>query len=208
MSDKRSARQQTAPREPNVLVVELIGEPRVFAGDERREPEQLQLFRRFLARSEQPQVIEPPSSGRLLDVEGVAEEREVALTHERRHHREHQQGEQPRREVGDARRKRDDGDALLQQRTERVDHADAVSGLDARALERIVERRVFVGAQVEPRGVRHDPHADVAGEAIGQQRIEEAAGTAEHRAEHGQARIRAPPATRSRAAAAPVVDRS
>ena len=93
---QKQARQQTAPCEPNVLVVELIGEPRVFAGDERREPEQLQLFRRFLARSQQSQVIELPSSGRLLDVEGVAEEREVALTDERRHHREHQQGEQPR----------------------------------------------------------------------------------------------------------------
>ena len=173
------ARQQTAACEADVLVVELIGELRVFAGDERREPEQLQLFRCFLACSELSQVIEAPASRRLLDVERVAEEREVAFTHERRHHRQHQQREQPWREVGDARREGEDGDALLQQRTERVDHADAVGCLDARALERIVERRIFVGAQVEPRGVRHHPHADVAGEAIGQQRIEEAAGTAQ-----------------------------
>ena len=84
------ARQQAAAGEPDVLVVELIGQPRVFARHEGREPEQLQLFGRFLARSEQPQVIEAPARGRLLDVEGVAEKREVAFTEERRHHREHQ----------------------------------------------------------------------------------------------------------------------
>ena len=49
-----------------------------------------------------------------------------------------------------------------------------------------MERGVLVGGEIELRGVVHHAHADVAGEAIGQQRVEEAVVRPEDGAEHGQ----------------------
>ena len=50
----------------------------------------------------------------------------------------------------------------------------AMRSVPTRALQRVVERGVLVGGEIELRGVVHHAHADVAGEAIGQQRVEEA----------------------------------
>jgi hypothetical protein len=65
-----------------------------------------------------------------------------------------------------------------------VHHRDAIGGLHPRPLELVVERRVLVRGKVEPGRVFHDAHAHVTREAIGEQGIEEADGTAEHRPEH------------------------
>ena len=93
-------------------------------------------------------------------------------------------------------------DDLLQHRPERLNHRDAVGRLHPRALELVVEDRVFVRRQVEPRGVLHHADADVAREAVGQQRVEVADRPPEHRRRRRPARTPPLPGTRSLAAAA------
>ena len=100
---EQRAGPQAAARQPHVLVVDLVGEPRVLARKEAAQSEQLQLLGGFLARAEHAQVIELPPHRRLPDVQRVAEKREVALAQERGHHRDHQHQQQPRREPQDAR---------------------------------------------------------------------------------------------------------
>ena len=69
---------------------------------------------------------------------------------------------------------------LLEEAAHRLDHAEAVGGLHTGALQPVVEDRVFVGGQVELRGLAHDPHADVIGVAVGEQvvRVVDEAGEA------------------------------
>jgi hypothetical protein len=70
-----------------------------------------------------------------------------------------------------ARRKDQGGDDLLDQAAHLLDHREAVGGLDAGALEAVVEDGVFVGGQVEAGGLLHDANADVLGVAVREERV-------------------------------------
>ena len=64
-------------------------------------------------------------------------------------------------------------DALLEESAGRLNHDQPVGALHAGALHLVVENRIFVGGQVELRGVLHDARADVPRELVGQNRVEE-----------------------------------
>ena len=96
----------------------------------------------------------------------------MALAQEGGDNARYQQQEQPGREIHDGNRERDGGDDLLQQPPDRLDHPEAVGGLYPGPLQAVVEHRVFVGGEIQFRGVPHHFDADVARVLVGEQRIE------------------------------------
>ena len=73
---------------------------------------------------------------------------------------------------------------LLHQAAQHLDHRQTVGGLHPRALQPVVEQRVFVGDQVQLGGVPHHLDADVARVLVGQQRIGVVGGAGENVAQH------------------------
>src|SRR5262245_27447176 len=110
----------------------------------------------------------------------------MAFAQKRRHDAEHKQEQKPWREQENTGGKRDRGDPLVQNATDRLDHSDAVSGLDSGPLELVVESGIFVPRQVEAGRVLHHTHADVACEAVGEQAVTEIDGPAENAAQDGE----------------------
>ena len=110
--------------------------------------------------------------------------------------------QKPGRKKQDAGSQRHRGDDLLDEPPQLLDHAQAVGGLNAGALQLVVKKRVFVGRQVQPRGVVHDAHTDVADEFVGQQGVAIVHDAIQHRRQTGQAEFQAhqPPEVTSAAA--------
>ena len=111
-----------------------------------------------------------------------------------------QDNQQPRREPENSQRQAYRRHHLLAHRADGIDHRHTVGSLDARALQFIVEVRVFIGGQVEPRGMFHHHQADVAREAVGQKRIEISDRARPRSRPAPPARTPRPPATRNAAA--------
>ena len=143
------------------------------------QTEQLQFLGGFLAGAQHAQVVQLAPDGRLANVLRVSEKGEMALAQERGHHATTSSTSSHGENHRSPTRQAHGGNDLLDQPADGLNHRDAVRGLHPRALQPVVEARVFVGGQVQPRGVLHHLDADVAGEAIGQQRIEIADGAAE-----------------------------
>src|SRR6185437_3486316 len=78
--------QQAAARERDILIVDLVGQTSVLAGEKLTQPEQLQLLGGFLAGAEHAKVIDLTANGRLAEVQRVTEKREVAFAEEGRDH--------------------------------------------------------------------------------------------------------------------------
>ena len=72
--------------------------------------------------------------------------------------------------------------------------ADAIGRLHARPLQLVVEDRVFVARQVQPRGVRHCLDAQMAAELVRQQTVDIVDGPGENRAQGRQAQLDRNPA--------------
>ena len=77
----------------------------------------------------------------------------------------------------------------MQHGPDRLHHRDAIGGLDAGTLERVVEGGVLIGREIQMGCVRHHADADVPREAIGKQPVEEAGGASEHTPAHGKAAL-------------------
>ncbi len=122
----------------------------------------------------------------------------MALAEECRHHRRNQHHQKPGRKPENSERQADGCQDLLAHCADGLDHGNPVGGLDARALQFVVEERIFIGGQVEARRVLHHHQADVAGEAVGEQGIKIADGPATMRAKRSQRKFGAhqPPEVR------------
>ena len=88
-------------------------------------------------------------------------------------------------------REREGGDGLLDQPAHLLDHRQPVGGLHARALQAIVEDRIFVNRDVERGGFAHHLDADVMGIAVGQQVVEVIHCARQNAGEHRQRHLRA-----------------
>ena len=102
VAERAERREQRAPdrtlaRKQAVGGEESIGQFAEARDEEAVEVEDLDLFRGLDAGAHLPQVFELAPLGRPLEVERVVERVEVRLADERRHQRDRQQQDQPRR---------------------------------------------------------------------------------------------------------------
>ena len=145
----------------------------VALDQERVEAEDLHFLRGLDARAGLAHVVELAPLGRARVVERVALRVEVRLADERRHERDREQHDQPRRvddEAGGEARDRHD---VLRLREELPHQRHAARRLPARALEPVLQLAVLEVLEVERRGVLHQAQAGRVAELLGQQRIEQ-----------------------------------
>ena len=153
----------------HVFHVNLVGKLREARRQEIFEPEKLQFLGGFFAAAQHAQIIELPAHRCLTEILGVAEKSKVTFAQECRNDSGNQQQQEPRREKDDRDRKRDRGDDLLNQASDRLDHSQAVRRLHARPLQPVVKDGILVREQVELGGMLHDLNADVPHVIVGEQ---------------------------------------
>jgi hypothetical protein len=173
-------------RQPPVVGVEAVGERLVARHQPRREPEELHLLGRAVARPHVAQVVEPAPLGGPAEEQRVAERREVRLAEHAGHHRDGEQGEQPRVERGERDDERRERQRVLPHAQQLREQPHPPRGLPPRALELVVERRVLELREVERGGVLHEAHARRVGEAVAQQALEQRRRAGEQVAAHHQ----------------------
>jgi hypothetical protein len=86
---------------------------------------------------------------------------------------------------------RSQGDEVLSGREQQGEQSDAADGLAAGALEVIVGIRVLELGEVERRRVLHQAHADLVGEQVAEQTLEQGREPCKRFAHHGDAKLEA-----------------
>ena len=136
------------------------------------QSEKLELLRSLFATAEYPEVVELTANRCLSEILGVPQKSKMAFAEEGWNDSCNEHQHEPRRKQDYRNRKGDCGDDLLDQSTDGLDHAKAICGLNACPLKPVVEDRVFVGKQIESRGMLHDLDAHVAHVIFREQGVE------------------------------------
>ena len=168
---QHAAPQQLPAREIHILVVDLLRQRAEAVGQVVAQVKELQLFRGFLAAAHQAQVVHDALDRGLAEVLGIAKEGKVGFRHKRGRDAQHQKQEQDRRIPHQLYRPDHRSDGHLDEATHLLDHGQPICGLDAGALEAVVEVRVFVSSQIEPCRLAHHPDAHIVGITVREQGI-------------------------------------
>ena len=171
-------------REPAVGRVEVGGEAPVAVDQEAVEAEDLHFLRRLDAGAGLAHVVELAPLRRAQVVERVALRVEVRLAEERRHQRQRQQHDQPRRVEHQRRGEAQDGDDVLRLAEHLAHQRAAADRLPARALQPVLQLAVLEVLEVERRRVLHQAQAGGVGELLRQQRVEQRHRAPEHVGQH------------------------
>ena len=108
------------------------------------------------------QIVQFAAHRRDLVRERIAQEREMAFSHEGRHYANHQKQKEPGRVDDYSDRQRKQGDRLQQQPAHRIQHPDAIRRLLTRPLQHIMEPWIFEQRQVQLSGVLDQSQAHLA----------------------------------------------
>src|SRR6185369_15328214 len=164
----------------------LIGEAGESSSKEVAQAKEFQFFCGLFAAAEHAQIVELAADWCLAEVLGVSQKCEVAFPQEGGDDASNKHQHQPRRIDDHRDRHGYGGDDLLFQAANRLDHSQTIRGLDASALEAVVENRIFVGDEIQFRGVLHDFNADVAGVFFREQGIGIVDGAGQDAGEYGE----------------------
>ena len=160
-------------RQRLVRPVKLVGELGITAYQERGKTEQLDLFRGDIAGPGVAQIVQQPALRRPGVEERVSHRSEVALSQERRNHRDGEEEEQPGHVDQQSQGEGDQGDQVLHRSEELGEQADASHRLPAGPLQPVIGLRILELLQVEAGGMLHELNAGPVGEEIAQQALVE-----------------------------------
>jgi hypothetical protein len=175
-----------APRQRAVRAVEAVGQHPVALDEERVEAEDLHFLRRLDAGAGLPDVVQLAPSRRAAVIQGVAARVEVQLAQERRHQRDEQQRDQPRRVRDQARREGGDRDDVLCLPEQLRQQRQPAAGLPPRPLQAVLHLAVLEVLQVQRRRVLHQPHAGRVVEALREEGVRQRDHAAQHVGDDGQ----------------------
>ncbi|MNV19490.1 hypothetical protein D3C71_1103550 [compost metagenome] len=135
------------------------------------EVEDLHLLGGFHAGPDLAQVVQLAALGRPLEVERVTGRVEMRFADEGRHQRHCQQQDQPGRVHQQAHRQAGHGDGVLHLAEQLAHQVHPAHGLAPRAVQLVLQVRIFEVLQVQLGGVFHQPHAGDVGEQLGEQAV-------------------------------------
>ncbi|MNN05900.1 hypothetical protein D3C81_1186750 [compost metagenome] len=151
--------------------------------------EDLYFLGRFHTGAELAQVVQLAAFRRPQEVEAVTGRIEVRLANERRHQRQCQQQDQPRRIDQQADGQAGDGDRILHLAEQLAHQVHPAHGLAPRTVQLVLQVRVLEVLQVQGGCVFHQAHAGDVGEQFRQQGIGVADQAAEQVRGDGQAQF-------------------
>ena len=176
---ERRACDPATDRQVAILFVEAVGEDAVAVGQPRRQSEHLDFFGCGIARRDVAQIVEEPPLRRPSEEQRVPERGEMRLADEAREDREDEHEQEDRLERDDRAAERHDGQRVLSHGQYLAEQTDAANGLPSRALQEIVEGRIFELRQVERGGVLHDANADAIREQVAEETLNQNRGARE-----------------------------
>ena len=191
VGDGPDRRQQASPagashRDPSIGLEQARGQRAVAFDQEGIEAEDLHFLRRLRAGARLPDVIELAPLLRAGIVERIALCVEMRFADERRHERDGEERDEPRRVHNQPRGEARDGDQVLRLAEELPDQVRASGRLPPRAFQPVLQLAVLEILEVERGGMLHEPKAGLVAEPLRQQRVEQGHGATEHVGEDGK----------------------
>jgi hypothetical protein len=169
---QNAAPEKTAAVEGDILLVDSARERGETLGQIAAEIEELEFFCSLFAAANLAQIIHLAAHRCLPEVLGVGEKRKMAFAEKCGNNSANQQQQQKRRVADEHCGKSDGRDGLLDQTAHLLDHDKTIGGLNAGALQTIVEDGILVGRDIEACRFLHDLDADMIGIPVGKQIVE------------------------------------
>ena len=137
----------------------------------RSQSKKLQFLRALFASAQHTQIFHFTARWRLREAQGIAEKCKVRFTKKCGNHADDQCKKQPWRKEAYAECQAGGGNNLLDQTTCGLNHQHAVRALHAGPFQFVLEGRIFIRSEVQPRRVLHNADADVLCVLVGKDRI-------------------------------------